>query len=144
FGNHSSRDFSRSRPSHDFQRPSRSFRGTPRDFQGSRGSSHVSASHQFQGFHGHDYNHFTSAERHAWQHGNWHHGRHHGRFGWWFIADNFWYFYDAPIYPFPTYVSYYYDDNYYGGDDYFLDCCGDSGGYFPHVQRCYRDLVSSC
>jgi len=146
------RDFSRSRPSRDFERPSRDFErpsrdfhGAPRDFRGSRSGPHDSsqsgASHQFNGFHGHDFDHFTSSERESWRHGNWHHGHHHGHFGWWFIVDNFWFFYDAPIYPYPLYVSYYYDDAYYGDRDYYWYWCDDPRGYYPYVQECYGPWI---
>lgn len=44
-------------------------------------------------FHGHDFEH--------WRHGGWYHGFHDGRGGWWWIVDGEWFFYPAPIYPYP-------------------------------------------
>lgn len=91
-----------------------------------------------------DFAHFTPADRHAWVGGHWWHGPWHGRNGWWWFAAGSWYFYSAPIYPYPLYVS-----DYYVGDDYY-DYPDDSGaapgyswyycksppGYYPYVQNC--------
>lgn len=44
-------------------------------------------------FHVHDYPH--------WREGRWYHGDHGGRLGWWWIAAGMWYFYPAPVYPYP-------------------------------------------
>ena len=95
-----------------------------------------------QDFHGRDYAHFSSAERDFWRGGRWEHGWHDGRFAWWWAVGGGWYFYPAPIYPFPTYVppaiivqqpppvptglppaqSWYYCDN--------------PRGYYPYVAAC--------
>lgn len=55
-------------------------------------------------FHGRDYRHFTPHERREWNGGAWRHQWHDGRFAWWWVLGNSWYFYPAPIYPYPTYV----------------------------------------
>ena len=36
-----------------------------------------------------------------WRQGYWHHGRHGGRIGWWWVVGGLWYFYPAPVYPYP-------------------------------------------
>src|SRR5690349_8921183 len=36
-----------------------------------------------------------------WHHGRWWHGAHHGRIGWWWVVGDVWYFYPAPVYPYP-------------------------------------------
>lgn len=36
-----------------------------------------------------------------WHDGYWHHGYYNGRFGWWWIAGGTWYWYSAPVYPYP-------------------------------------------
>jgi hypothetical protein len=36
-----------------------------------------------------------------WRAGHWYHGRHGGRVGWWWVAGGVWYFYPAPVYPYP-------------------------------------------
>lgn len=55
-------------------------------------------------FHGRDFGHFSPAERAHWSGGRWVNDWHDGRFAWWWVVDDFWYFYPAPIYPYPTYV----------------------------------------
>ena len=37
-----------------------------------------------------------------WRGGHWAHARHDGRLGWWWVAGGLWYFYPAPIYPYPN------------------------------------------
>jgi hypothetical protein len=81
-------------------------------------------------------NRFTPRERAMWTHGRWWHGRWHGRLGWWWWANGGWFFYDAPVYPYPDYVS----ETYYDvpGADYsaYWYYCRDPEGYYPYVQRC--------
>jgi hypothetical protein len=36
-----------------------------------------------------------------WQRGHWFHGRYGSRFGWWWVVGGLWYWYPAPIYPYP-------------------------------------------
>ncbi len=36
-----------------------------------------------------------------WHRGHWIHSRHLGRLGWWWVIGGAWYFYPAPIYPYP-------------------------------------------
>jgi hypothetical protein len=45
-------------------------------------------------FHEHDWS--------VWRGGHWTHGRHDGRMGWWWVAGGLWYFYPAPVYPYPN------------------------------------------
>src|SRR5438552_10634455 len=44
-------------------------------------------------FHEHDIEH--------WRGGRWQHGIHGGRRGWWWVVGGVWYFYPAPVYPYP-------------------------------------------
>lgn len=37
----------------------------------------------------------------TWRRGHWYHGEHEGRLGWWWLAAGIWYFYPAPVYPYP-------------------------------------------
>lgn len=55
-------------------------------------------------FHGRDFGHFSPAERAHWGGGQWVNDWHDGRFAWWWVLDDYWYFYPAPIYPYPTYI----------------------------------------
>lgn len=77
-------------------------------------------------FHEHDFD--------VWRRGHWFHGDHFGRFGWWWIVAGIWYFYPAPVYPYPDpYVpptavvpvtpTYYY-------------WCAVPRGYYPQVAVC--------
>lgn len=99
------------------------------------------------GFHGHDFAHFTPAERTLWVGGNWHHSWHDGRYGWWWAVGPAWYFYPAPIYPYPDYVAAIYDDPTMGappppaavpagGAPGYWYYCQPSGAYYPYVQSC--------
>jgi hypothetical protein len=78
-------------------------------------------------FHEHDLAH--------WRSGAWHHGSHAGRSGWWWVVGGVWYFYPAPVYPYPdpyappaaappspAPTTYYY--------------CDDPAGYYPYVPEC--------
>ncbi len=88
-------------------------------------------------FHAHDFAHFSVGERSAWVGGRWNHGYHNGRFGWWWFAGGAWYFYDAPIYPYPAYVSdTYVDDDSDGPQGQYWYYCQNPPGYYPYVQRC--------
>jgi hypothetical protein len=93
-------------------------------------------------FHGRDFQHFSPHERDVWRGGHWNQGWHDGRFAWWWVLGDAWYFYPVPIYPYPTYVppaivvqqappvptglppaqSWYYCDN--------------PAGYYPYVASC--------
>ncbi|MBV8651679.1 MAG: hypothetical protein JO255_09450 [Alphaproteobacteria bacterium] len=73
-----------------------------------------------------------------WRGGHWVQARRDGRVGWWWVVGPQWYFYPAPIYPYPDpyvppavavapppapgAVTYYYCDN--------------PQGYYPYVQAC--------
>lgn len=84
-----------------------------------------------RGFRDHGFDH--------WRAGRWFNGLHEGRNGWWWIVDGLWYFYPAPVYPYPDpYVpstvvvettpvpagvqAYYY--------------CANPAGYYPDVPQC--------
>jgi hypothetical protein len=45
-------------------------------------------------FHEHDWN--------VWRGGHWARARHDGRVGWWWVVGASWYFYPAPVYPYPN------------------------------------------
>ncbi len=95
--------------------------------------------HDLGRFGGHDFGHLTVAQRADWQHGGWHHVWHHGHWGWWWVTGGAWFFYPAPIYPYPDYIGteYYYDYyDEYGTPDYYWYYCEDPQGYYPYVQQC--------
>ena len=98
----------------------------------SHGGPHFTFAHR-------DFQHFTPVERRSWTIGHWSHGWHRGHFGWWWFAGGLWYFYTAPIYPYPGYVSDYYADedygpNYPGGPVWYY--CANPPGYYPYVRTC--------
>lgn len=91
-------------------------------------------------FRGHDFSHFSPAERAMWSGGRWHHEFHDGRLGWWWDVGGLWYFYPEPIYPYPGYVADFSWEPpvaevpaYAPGYWYF---CSASGAYYPYVQTC--------
>lgn len=48
-----------------------------------------------------DIHNFRDHDLDFWRGGRWFHGPHGGRDGWWWIVGGAWYFYPAPIYPYP-------------------------------------------
>lgn len=68
-----------------------------------------------------------------WHGGHWVHGEHVGRLGWWWVAGDGWYFYPAPVYPYP--------DPYIppavvapsAGYAYY---CTSANAYYPYVTEC--------
>jgi hypothetical protein len=60
--------------------------------------------HEQRDFHGREFHRFSAVEVELWRGGQWRHDWHDGRFGWWWEADGFWYWYPEPVYPYPTYV----------------------------------------
>ena len=60
------------------------------------------AQHEHPGvFHG-DIAHFHEHDWAVWRDGRWIHDWHDGRMGWWWVAGGTWYFYPAPVYPWPS------------------------------------------
>lgn len=62
------------------------------------------AQHRPNNFYGGDFHRFTPYDQQVWTSGRWVHGWHDNRFAWWWVTGGLWYFYPAPIYPYPTYV----------------------------------------
>src|SRR5512142_2931843 len=48
-----------------------------------------------------DAHRFRDRDFARWREGHWVHRRHLGRVGWWWVAGGTWYFYPAPVYPYP-------------------------------------------
>ena len=79
-------------------------------------------------FHDHDFD--------RWRGGGWFHGVHGGRDGWWWVVGPDFYFYPAPVYPYPdpylppavapapvpAAATWYY--------------CANPQGYYPYVAQC--------
>jgi hypothetical protein len=87
--------------------------------------------------------------RHDWRAGYWHSGWRGGRWGWWWVVGPSWYYYRAPIYPFPgpyvspvvvpalttVYVERPQDDAPAPADGYWY-WCEPARAYYPHVASC--------
>lgn len=132
--------------------PSPGFHGVPNGFHG--GAAHGTfgggpihhgfgrPGHDFSTFNGHHFSQFAPGDHQAWQGGNWRHTMHDGHYGWWWTVGSLWYFYPAPIYPYPAYIGpdYYYDYNdEFGPPPNYWYYCEDPPGYFPYVQHCNSD-----
>jgi hypothetical protein len=68
-----------------------------------------------------------------WHGGYWLHGDHLGRLAWWWVVGDGWYFYPAPVYPYPDpYVP-----PAVGGPlaGYWY-YCPSAGAYYPYVSQC--------
>lgn len=98
-------------------------------FQGRPGGGYGAL--QGQGFHGRDFASFTPAERSHWTGGQWRHAWYNGVFGWWWVLDDEWYFYDEPIYPYPVYVGPFVPP----AQGYWYRCA-DPAGFYPYVSSC--------
>ena len=60
-----------------------------------------------------------------------------GRLGWWWFVGGFWYWYNAPVYPYPVYVADYYlagELPAQGGPMWYY--CYNPAGYYPYVRSC--------
>src|SRR5208282_1360498 len=55
-------------------------------------------------FHTRDVHEFNHEEFARWREGRWHNAWHHGRYGWWWRVHGNWYWYQAPLYPYPLVV----------------------------------------
>ncbi len=98
-------------------------------------------------FYGRDYAHFTTHDRDLWRRGAWHHEFRDGRYGWWYAVDGIWYFYTAPIYPYPTFVPdivYIPEEEYeapapayvVAPPAYYYYFCPNTQTYYPYVSSC--------
>ncbi len=98
-------------------------------------SQHVRAGDQRAHWHG-DIRQFHSRDYSRWRGGKWHHGTHDGRTGWWWIVGLSWYYYAAPIYPYPN--PYYPSAVIYpeGVAPTYLYYCPDPAGYYPYQSYC--------
>jgi hypothetical protein len=101
-------------------------RGGFREFRGDR----------HEGFRGGDIRRFREHDFGIWHGGRWVHGPHGGRRGWWWIAGGIWYFYPAPIYPYPDpYLPPVAELPAPAATQYWY-YCNDPPGYYPYVPQC--------
>jgi hypothetical protein len=86
---------------------------------------------------GGEYPRFHEFDLDHWRSAHWWHGFHEGRDGWWWVLDGAWYWYPAPVYPYP--------DPYRppvvvvpsapaAGPLWYF--CPNPQGYYPYVANC--------
>lgn len=91
------------------------------------------AQRDHEGWHG-DIHHFRDQDFNRWRGGHWFHGPHDGRNGWWWQVGGTWYFYPAPVYPYPDpYVPPVVDAPPPAQSWYY---CNNPPGYYPYVPQC--------
>ncbi len=67
---------------------------------------------------------------HTWQGGGWQHSSHGGRLGWWWVVGPDWYYFDAPVYPYPDlYTPYQQPLGWWYWCDPYQE-------YYPYVTYC--------
>jgi hypothetical protein len=95
-------------------------------------------------WHGHDMHHFHGYDEHMWHGGRWFHGPHGGRDGWWWIVNGGWYFYPAPVYPYPNpYVPpVVVPAQPAPPASAFWYYCSNPPGYYPYVPSCATNWVA--
>jgi len=76
---------------------------------------------------GHDH------DAHYWHSGHWFRGGHLGRNGWWWVLGNEWYYYRAPVYPYPNPYTPPAVVTVPGNYWYY---CRNPRGYYPYVPAC--------
>ncbi len=105
---------------------------------GGHSRSHAAGPQNGLRWHG-DIRHFHQGDYGQWRSGHWFHGRHGGRLGWWWMVGPVWYFYPAPVYPYP--------DPFQPPavgvplapsslPPQFWYYCDNPSGYYPYVPRC--------
>lgn len=94
-------------------------------------------------WHGNDVQRFHERDYSVWRSGGWYHGYYGGRLAWWWVVGGLYYFYPAPIYPYP--------DPYIPGP--YMTAppatviqpqstspvwyyCEPAGAYYPYVAEC--------
>lgn len=88
------------------------------------------------GFHG-DIRRFREHDMLLWRGGHWYHGPHDGRRGWWWVVGGIWYFYPAPVYPYPDpYLPPVSEVPPPQGPAQYWYYCSNPRGYYPYVAQC--------
>jgi len=87
--------------------------------------------------HGGDIHHFADRDFGMWRGGHWFHGPYGGRVGWWWIVGDSWFFYPAPIYPYPDpYVPPVVTVPAAPASASVWYYCSNPAGYYPYVPEC--------
>jgi hypothetical protein len=84
-----------------------------------------------------DIHHFHEHDLALWRGGHWIHVHHGGRFGWWWVVGGVWYFYPAPVYPYPDPfqppVAVVTSEP---AAPHYWYYCNAPQGYYPYVPEC--------
>jgi hypothetical protein len=102
------------------------------------------------GWHGHevppwgdgDITRFHERDQDRWRAGHWFHGKHLGRLGWWWVVGGTWYFYPAPVYPYPdpyippAVVTQASPAPPMPSSPQYWYYCPSAKGYYPYVAEC--------
>lgn len=51
---------------------------------------------------GYEFRFHHPVDYHYWHRGGWRHEWHDGRLGWWWVVAGSWYFFNRPVYPYPS------------------------------------------
>ena len=97
------------------------------------------------GWHGHgDIHHFHDYDYGYWRGGFWSQGFHDGRMGWWWVVGPSWYYYPAPVYPYPDpyippgVVVEHAPSAVVSAAPSYVYFCREPAGYYPYVAQCFR------
>lgn len=90
-----------------------------------------------------DIRHFHEYDFARWRRGYWTHGPHDGRDGWWWVVGPTWYWYPAPVYPYPNpylpppvVAIMPPSSNGSPSQPQHWYYCADPPGYYPYVPQC--------
>ena len=92
---------------------------------------------QREHWHDNDIHHFHEHDMERWHRGYWSQSFHEGRTGWWWIVGDQWYFYPAPVYPYPNpYIppTVVVTAQPAGQPQYWY--CANPSGYYPYISQC--------
>ena len=86
------------------------------------------------------FHHFDAHDHEHWHGGHWFQANHFGRDGWWWIVGDDWYWYPAPIYPYPDpYVPGGMSQDAYAAPVSYY--CPNPDGYYPYVPQCAAEWI---
>jgi hypothetical protein len=87
--------------------------------------------------HGHGHGHGTAPHFYGpgWHGGHWAHGDYGGRTGWWWVVGPSWYYYPAPVYPYPAPPQAIVAGPLPAPAQYWY-YCEPLRGYYPNVSAC--------
>jgi hypothetical protein len=82
---------------------------------------------------GHEGRGWRGEDLDRWHGGHWYHGDHFGRPGWWWVVGDGWFYYPAPIYPYPDPYA---PPAVAGPSTGYWYYCTSAQAYYPYVTEC--------